>query len=104
MAIATSLVTNTGSNIYIASGNTVVTWASFCNYSTGNIIANIHVLTTGQTANAQNQIGANVLITSGDTYQLYAGNEKLLFSNLTALYAISNTNTALNSVVSWTYA
>ena len=78
MSINTANVTTTGGNIYTSSGNTVVTWLSLCNTTAGNITANVHVLASGASANSMNTIISNVLITIGDTYQIYTGNEKLL--------------------------
>ncbi len=103
MSITTANVTTTGGNIYSSSGNTVVTWTSLCNTTAGNITANVHVLASGATANAMNTIISNVLITSGDTYQIYTGNEKLLLDNGGALFAIANAN-AVSAVISFTSA
>jgi hypothetical protein len=101
MSIATANVTTVGGNIYASTGNTVVTWVSICNTTAANITANVHVLESGASANAINTIVSNVLITAGDTYQIYTGNEKLLLDNNGAIYAIANTN-ALSAVTSFT--
>lgn len=103
MSITTANVTTTGGNIYTSSGNTVITWLSLCNTTAGNIMANVHVLASGATANAMNTIISNVLITVGDTYQIYTGNEKLLLDNAGAIYAISNAN-SVSAVTSYTSA
>ena len=103
MSITTANVTTTGGNIYSSSGNTVVTWLSLCNTTAGNITANVHVLASGDTANAMNTIISNVLITVGDTYQIYTGNEKILLDNAGAIYAIASAN-ALSAVTSYTSA
>lgn len=103
MSINTANVTTTGGNIYTSSGNTVVTWTSLCNTTAGNITANVHVLASGASANAMNTIISNVLITVGDTYQIYTGNEKLLLDNASAIYAIASAN-ALSAVISYTSA
>ena len=103
MSITTANVTTAGGNIYTSSGNTVVTWLSLCNTTAGNITANVHVLTSGATANAMNTIISNVLITVGDTYQIYTGNEKLLLDNAGAIYAIASAN-SISAVTSYTSA
>lgn len=103
MSIATASISTAGSNVYSSSGNTVVTWLSICNTTAGNITANVHVLVSGATANTENTIASNVLITSGDTYQIYTGNEKLLLDNNGAIYAVANANT-LSAVTSYTSA
>lgn len=101
MSITTANITTDGGNIYTSTGNTVVTWLSICNTTAGNITANVHVLASGATANAMNTIISNVLITVGDTYQVYSGNEKILLDNGGAIYAIANAN-ALSAVTSYT--
>lgn len=103
MSIATANITTSGGNIYTSSGNTVITWLSICNATGGNVTANVHVLASGASANSMNTIASNVLITVGDTYQIYVGNEKLLLDNAGAIYAIANAN-ALSAVTSYTSA
>lgn len=101
MSIATANVTTAGGNIYTSAGNTVVTWVSLCNATAANLTANVHVLVSGASANAENTIVSNVLITAGDTLQLYTGNEKLLLDNNGAIYAVANAN-AISAVTSYT--
>lgn len=104
MATTSSLITTSGNMVYTSSGNTVITWLSITNYSTGNVTANVHVVPGSGSANTQNTIISNVLITAGDTLQLYTGNEKLILENSTGVFAISNANAALTSVTSYTSA
>jgi hypothetical protein len=104
MATTSSLITTTGDTVYTSTGNTVITWLSITNYSAGNALASVHVVPSAGSANAQNTIISNVLITAGDTLQLYTGNEKLILENNTFVYAIANANTALNTVTSYTSA
>lgn len=103
MSITTANITTVGGNVYTSTGNTVVTWLSICNTTGGNITANIHVLNSGGTANTLNTIASQVLITAGDTYQIYTGNEKILLDNNGAIYAIANAN-SLSAVTSYTTA
>lgn len=103
MPTISSNVTTVGGNVYSSSGNTVITWLSICNTTAANITANVHVLPNSGSANAQNTIASNVLITAGDTYQIYAGNEKLILDNGAAVYAIANAN-SLSAVTSYTSA
>ena len=102
MTISTALVTTSAANVYASSGNTAVTWLTINNYTTGNAVANVHVVPSGGSANAQNQILTNLEITANDTYQLYTGGEKLLLNNNDAIQAVANVNTTLNVVVSYT--
>jgi hypothetical protein len=101
MSISTASITTAGGNVYSSSGNTVITWLSICNTTAGNITANVHVLSSGATANTMNTIVSNILITAGDTYQIYTGNEKLLLDNGGAIYAIANAN-SLSATTSYT--
>lgn len=103
MSITTNSVTTSGGNIYTSTGSTVITWLSICNTTAGNITANIHVLNSGASANTMNTIASEVLITAGDTYQVYTGNEKLLLDNGGAIYAVANAN-SLSAVTSYTSA
>ena len=103
MPILQGSATTTGGNIYTSSGNTVITWVSLCNYTAANITANLHVLQNGCSAANINMIACNVLIQSGDTYQIYTGNEKLILATTQALYAVANAN-ALAATVSYTSA
>lgn len=101
MATTSALVTNTGGNVYVSTGNTAVTWLSLTNYGAANVQANVHVLPSGGTANVQNQIVANIVVTPQDTYQIYVGNEKLILANSETIYIIANVNSALNAVSSY---
>lgn len=102
MSTTSALLTTSVANVYASSGNTAITWLSINNYSAGNVTANVYVVPSGGSANTQNQILTNLLITAGDTYQLYSAGEKLLLENNTSIKALANTNTALNIVVSYT--
>lgn len=104
MTTTTSLVTNTGGNVYTSTGNTVITWLSITNYTANTASANVHLLGTGQSANLQNMIAANVSITGGDTFQIYTFAEKLVLENATTIYVIANIDATLNAVTSYTSA
>lgn len=102
MAITSALITTSAANVYASVGNTAVTWLSITNYGAGNATANVHVVPSGGSANVQNQIASAVEIVVGDTYQIYAGNEKLLLDNDDTIQAVANANTTLNAVTSYT--
>ena len=104
MATTTALVTSSGGNVYTSSGNTVITWLSLTNYSGTDVSANVNILPSAGSANTQNIIVANVVITAGDTLQLYVGNEKLILENSTTIYANCNADSRLNAVTSYTSA
>ena len=102
MTIATGNVGSSVGNAYVSSGNTAITFLSICNHTAGNVIANVYVVPSGSSATVSNQVLANLLITAGDTYQMYQAAEKLLLSNGDTVQADANTANAINTVVSYT--
>jgi hypothetical protein len=102
MAISTVSVTTVGNTVYTSSGNTAITWLSLNNWGPSNVTANVFTVPSGGTAGTSNQIAYALLLQSGDTYQIYAGNEKLLLSNgdFVAVNATANTISAVTSYTS----
>jgi len=101
MTIQVANVTSAGNIVYTSSGNTAITFLSLCNYSAGNVTANVYVVPSAGTAGNTNIILNNLPLSSGDTYQLYAGGEKLLLGPGDFVQIQSNANT-VTSVVSFT--
>lgn len=113
MAIQTSNVTTSGTTVYTSNGNSVVTFLSLTNYTANTVSANIHIVPNNAgsvgTANIQNLAIVSLDIVSngvstGDTYQLYVGNEKLVLSNNDTIQVVANANNAINAIVSYTGA
>lgn len=103
MAISTSGVTNgSASNVYVSSGNTAVTYLSLTNVSAGNVLANVYVVPSGDTAGNTNVTLLQIEIATLDTYQLYAGNEKLLLGNGDSIQANTNAASSITAVCSYT--
>lgn len=103
MTIQVANVTTTGNTVYTSSGNTAITWLSMCNFDTGNsVVANVYVVPSGNVSGNNNVIVANLSISGGDTYQLYAASEKLLLSNgdFIQISTSANTVTAVTSYTS----
>lgn len=98
--ITTANVTTTVSNIYTSSGNTVMSVAYFCNYSTSPAQITVHLVPSGSSANVLNRIYSNVSITAGDT--LVVETEKIIFGNNDTLQANASANNAINATVSYT--
>jgi hypothetical protein len=98
--ITTANVTTTVSNIYTSSGNTVMSVAYFCNYSTSPAQITVHLVPSGGSANVLNRIYSNVSITAGDT--LVVETEKIIFGNNDTLQANASANNAINATVSYT--
>ena len=101
MSITTSSITTTGNIVYTSSGNTAITWLSLNNWGPGNITANLYVVPNGGTASTSNQVYYGLLLQSGDTYQIYAANEKLILANGDSVQVTSTGNT-VTSVTSFT--
>jgi hypothetical protein len=101
MTIQVANVTSAGNIVYTSSGNTAITFLSLCNYAAGNVTANVYVIPSAGTAGNTNIILNNLSLAGGDTYQLYAGGEKLLLGPGDFVQIQSNANT-VTSVVSFT--
>lgn len=102
MSITTANVTTTVGNVYVSSGNTAITFLSLCNYSAGNVTANVHVVPNGASANSINKILSSIQITTLDTFQLYAGGEKLLLDTGDKIQVNASGNSAISAVTSYT--
>lgn len=102
MPIAIGNIDTTATTVYTSSGNTAITFLSLCNYSAGNITANVYVVPNSGSAGNLNTVLAQIEIAAFDTYQLYAGGEKLLLSNGDTVQANANAANALNTVTSFT--
>jgi hypothetical protein len=102
MTIRVANVTSAGNTVYTSTGNTAITYLSLCNYNpSGNVTANVYVVPNGNTAGNTTIAIASLGLTSLDTYQLYAGGEKLLLSNGDTIQVQANANT-VTAVVSFT--
>lgn len=102
MPITTANVTTTVSNAYVSTGDTAVTFMSFCNYSAANVTANVYVVPSGDTAGNLNVILTELELATLDTYQLYAAGEKLLLSNGDSVQVNASADNAITTVASYT--
>ena len=102
MSINTSNVSTTVASVYTSSGNTAITFLSLCNYSVGNVTANVHVVPSGGSAKSINKVLASIEIQTLDTYQLYAAGEKLLLNNGDSVQVSASGNSAVSAVTSYT--
>lgn len=101
MSISSVSVTTVGNTVYTSSGNTAITWLSLNNWGPANVTANIFAVPNGDSAGTTNQIAYSLLLQSGDTYQIYVGNEKLLLDNGDFIQADATANT-VSAVTSYT--
>ena len=102
MTIQVGNVTTSAASVYTSVGNTAITFLSLCNYTAGNVVANVFVVPSGNSAGNTNMIINNITITVGDTYQLYVGAEKLLLNNGDSVQVNANANNAITTVTSYT--
>jgi hypothetical protein len=102
MTIQTFSANATVGTAYTSTGATAVTFMSFCNYSNAAITANVYVVPSGNTVGNSTVVLQNLPLTSGDTYQLYAGAEKLLLNTGDTIQVQANIANALNVVTSYT--
>jgi hypothetical protein len=101
MTIAVGNVTTAGNIIYPSVGNTAVTYLALCNYSSGNVTANVYVVPNGATIANSNILVSSLNITGNDTYFLYIAAEKIILSNGDSIQAQVSANT-VTSTVSYT--
>jgi hypothetical protein len=102
MTIQVGNVTTSAASVYTSSGNSAITFLSLCNYSAGNVTASVYVVPSGDSAGNLTAIVKNINITIGDTYQIYAGAEKLLLSNGDSVQVDANLDNAITTVTSYT--
>ena len=102
MPISTANVTTNISNVYVSVGNTAVTFLSLCNYSVSNVSANVYVVPSGGSPSVQNIVFSTLDITTNDTYQIYAGSEKILLGNGDTIRCSASGNSAITAVTSYT--
>jgi hypothetical protein len=102
MPIALGNLSTSTANIYVSSGNTAVTFLSLCNHSAGNVVANVFVVPSGDTASTLNMVLSSIELAANDTYQFYAGGEKLLLSNNDAVAANCDSPGNISTVTSYT--
>jgi len=68
MSISVGNVTTAVANVYVSSGATAITFMSLCNYTAGNVTANVYVVPSGSTAANANIVLASLELTALDTY------------------------------------
>jgi hypothetical protein len=102
MTIQVANVTTTLGNAYVSSGNTAITFMSLCNYSASNVTANVYVVPSGDSVGNVNLVLASIGLTTLDTYQLYAGGEKLLLGNGDTIQVDADLDNSVTAVISYT--
>jgi hypothetical protein len=102
MTLAAANITTVVGNVYVSGGNTAITFLSFCNYSSSNVVANVWVVPSGNSVANGTAVLSSLPVTALDTYQFSAGGEKLLLSNGDTVQANCSSNNAITTMVSYT--
>lgn len=102
MTITTATLTTSAANVYASSGSTAITSLTLCNWSPANVTANLYVVPSGSSAGTGTLALSSLLLTSGDTYQLYAAAEKLILDNGDSIQAEASANAAITVITSYT--
>lgn len=102
MAIATTLVADSATTVYTSSGNSAVTYMTVTNFTGSAVAVDINLVPSGDSVGNVNLIADGLEIAANDTYQIYAGGEKLLLENGDLISCTANTASSLNAVVSYT--
>lgn len=81
MAIQTTNIGAGPVTVYTSSGDSALTFMSFCNHSASPVTLDIHVVPNGDVPTVDNLLAQALDIDPGDTYIFYKGGEKLLLGN-----------------------
>jgi hypothetical protein len=90
MSLVNTNVTSTIANVYVSSGNNVVSVAYFCNINASTITFNLYAVPSGSTATTATQIYRSVQIAANDTFVVDM--EKLVLANGDTLQANASSN------------
>ena len=101
MSIESTLVGTTATTVYTSVNDNAITWLSFTNYSGSTVQLSVFIVPSGSTPTDANRVVSYLDIPSNDTYQFYAGGEKVLLENGDYISAISDTASAVSSTVSF---
>jgi len=102
MSISNTLLLTSASNIYVSSGNTVVSCVYFCNTYSAAINLNVYLIpaaSAGVSANVNYQIYSNIQLASNDTYVMDW--EKLVLANGDQIRASSTQGNVVAATVSY---
>ena len=81
MAINTTNVGAGAVTVYTSSGDSAITFMSFCNHSGSVVSIDVHIIKNGDVLTNDNLFAQGIDINAGDTYILYQGSEKIILSN-----------------------
>jgi hypothetical protein len=99
MSLINAALTTSIANIYVSSGNTVISAMYFCNYSASTVSFNLYAVPTATVASNSNIIYSAIQLAAGDTYVVDW--EKLVLSNGDTLQANATSSTSITSTISY---
>lgn len=99
MAVTTTKLLATTSNVYVSSGNTVISTMHFCNTDTVDRTFSLYVVGSGGTANANTIVYSNVVIPPSDTYVI--SKEPFVFQNGDFMAASGNVANVIITTVTY---
>jgi len=102
MAITSTLVADSATTVYTSTNNSAITWLSFTNYGGATVTISVNIVPNGGSASDTNIVVDELEIASKDTYQWYAGGEKILLEDDDFVSALSNTASSISCTVSYT--
>jgi 2-phospho-L-lactate transferase/gluconeogenesis factor (CofD/UPF0052 family) len=101
MAIQATPVGTTNTTLLTASGNTAMTFLSFCNHSSSTVKVSIHIVPSIASPNDNNILIKELEIVAGDTYVAYQGSEKIILGDADYVSAVCDTATSVTALVSY---
>ena len=102
MAISTTNIGAGPVTIYLSSGESAITFLSFCNHSGATVTIDIHVVPDGDIPTVDNLLGYQLDIDAGDTYIFYKGGEKILLENNDYISVTASAANAIAAISSYT--
>ena len=101
MAISTSNIAAGANTIYTSSGDSALTFMSFCNHSGAAVSIDVNIVPNGDIASVNNLFASGLEIDPGDTFILYEGGEKILLSNGDTVVVTPTTANAISAITSY---
>lgn len=102
MAINTTNIGSGPNTVYLSSGESAVTFVSFCNHSGSPVTIDIHVVPDGDSPTVDNLLAKDLEIDAYDTYIFYRGGEKMLLGNNDSISVVASAANAVSTIVSYT--
>lgn len=101
MAIQATPVGTSNTTLLTASGNTAMTFLSFCNHTNDTVKVTVHIVPSIASPNNNNIFIQELEIVAGDTYVAYQGSEKIILGDSDYVSAVCDTATAVTALVSY---